>query len=747
MTDLPAREAILDFVRSATGPVGKREIAKAFGIRGGEARRELRALLGRMADDGELDFGKGKTVHEAGGLPKVTVLRITHIEDGRPFAAPLQWDHPEPPPRVRVRDRKGAKALGEGDRILARIEETGRGYTAHVMKRVGQASETILGILRKDARGHFLQPTDKRVRKTFAVDEIGDARDGDLVLAEVDGRKARVRERLGDPLAPRSFSLIAIHAKGIPHEFPEKVLAEAEKAAQQPLQWSGGGTGDREDLRDLPIITIDPADARDHDDALYAAPAKSGNGWDAVIAIADVSYYVRPGTALDKEARKRGNSVYFPDRVVPMLPEVLSAGACSLKEGEDRAALVCHVHISPEGQLSNWRFTRAVIRVKANIAYEEAADYGGLEALWDAWRALFKARQAREPLELDIPERRVEVDAAGRVVSIGVRERLDAHRLVEDYMIAANVAAAKALEKKRAPIVYRAHETPTKEKVDSLREYLKSLGVPFAKGQVIRPALFTRMLDALTDPILREQVSTEVLRSQMQAYYTPDNLGHFGLSLASYAHFTSPIRRYSDTLVHRSLVRAFGLGPGALSDAEEAELAQITEHISQTERRAMEAERDTTDRYVAAYLSERAGDVVEARITGVTKHGIFATVDNVGGDGLLPMRSLGGEYFHFDEAARTITGDRSGTTYSIGQRLELRLAEANPITGGLIFELPDGSGSPGAGGPERGPRGRKGKGGVKGKGGGKAGSGRPKRVKGKAKTARAKAPGGKGRKG
>ncbi|MBZ6378058.1 ribonuclease R [Pacificimonas flava] len=699
MTDLPSRDAILEFVKDSSGPVGKREIAKAFGIKGDD-RRALRALLGEMAEAGDLELGRGKTVHEAGGLPKVTVLRVVSVEDGRPFAIPESWDNPDPPPRVLVREKKGGRALGEGDRILARIEETGRGYRGHLMKRIGRTSEEVLGILRADERGHFLQPTDKRLRKTFSVHDIGEARPGDLVLAAVEGRKARVTQRLGDPFEPRSISLIAIHAKGLPHVFPEKVLEQADKSAGQPL-----GDG-REDLRHLPILTIDPEDARDHDDALHVRRSNKG-GWDAVIAIADVSHYVRPGSALDAEARKRGNSAYFPDRVVPMLPEVLSAGACSLVENEDRAALVCHLHIAEDGTLSNWRFARAVIRVAANIAYEQAADWPDIEPLWEAWRALFAARQAREPLELDIPERRVELDADGRVIRIGVRERLDAHRLVEDFMIAANVAAAKALEKKKSPVVYRAHETPGSEKIDALREYLKSLGVPFAKGQVIRPALFNRMLDALTDPILREQVSTEVLRSQTQAYYTTDNLGHFGLSLASYAHFTSPIRRYSDLLVHRALVRAFDLGPGALTDAEEAELEQISEHISKTERRAMEAERDTTDRYVAAYLSERAGDVVEARITGVTKHGLFATVDGVGGDGLLPMRALGGEYWQFDEATRTITGERSGTTYSIGQRLELRMVEANPVTGGLIFELPDGAGSPGAGGPRAQPRGRR----------------------------------------
>ncbi|MGB7405219.1 MAG: RNB domain-containing ribonuclease, partial [Pacificimonas sp.] len=386
MTDIPSRDDILAFVEDSADPVGKRDIAKAFGIKGGDNRRALRQLLSAMADEGALDFGPGKSVHKGGGLPPVTVLTVTSVEDGQLFAAPERWDHDTPPPRVRVKEGRGrggkggarnARALGEGDRILARIEETGRGHVAHVMKRIGKRAEEMLGILRRDASGWFLQPTDKRIRKTFPVADTGGADDGELVLARVDGRKVSVAERLGDPFAPKSVSLIAIHAKGIPNVFPEEVLEQAETVAKQPL----GDT--REDLRHLPLLTIDPEDARDHDDALWAE-AKDGGGWRAVVAIADVSYYVRPDTALDREARKRGNSVYFPDRVVPMLPEVLSAGACSLVENEDRAALVCHLDIAPDGELQSWRFARAVIRCTANIPYEAAEGYEGLDDLWDA---------------------------------------------------------------------------------------------------------------------------------------------------------------------------------------------------------------------------------------------------------------------------------------------------------------------------------------------------------------------------
>ena len=511
----------------------------------------------------------------------------------------------------------------------------------------------------------------------------------------------RVVERLGDPFASRSFSLVAIHKYEIPHVFPESVLEEAERSAERDL-----GDG-REDLTHLPIVAIDPADARDHDDAIWAAPdddPANAGGFKAVVAIADVSFYVRPGSDLDREAAKRGNSVYFPDRVVPMLPEVLSAGVCSLSEGEDRAALACHLTLAKDGRVLTHRFTRARVRIAATIAYEDAqaaidgeagADLVGplidpLRQLWAAWGALKTARDAREPLELDLPERRVKLDENGRITSVAPRERLDAHRLVEDFMIAANVAAAKALEAKAAPVMYRVHEPPTREKLVALKDYLDSFDVPFALGQVIRPATFNRVLERVgDDPTVKELTTTQVLRTQTAAYYAPANSGHFGLALGSYGHFTSPIRRYADLLVHRSLVGAYRLGPGGLSDGEGARFDRLGEQISAAERRAMEAERDTVDRYVAAFLADRVGEVMEVRITGVTGFGLFATIEGLGGDGLLPIRDLGEEYFRFDPALHRLEGQDTGTTYALGDRLELRLAEANPVSGGLRFALPD----------------------------------------------------------
>lgn len=705
---LPSRQQILDFITSAPGPSGKREIARAFGLHGAD-KIALKALLKDMADEGLIDSAPGRAFHKMGGLPKVSVLRIVDVDDGDVVAVPERWEAEGiPVPRLRVIERGRRSALGIGDRILARVEERGNGHVAHPMKKLVRSEELILGVIAEEGGRHWLKPVDKRDRKDTLISDLGGAKTGDLVLAEKTGRPpritARIQEVLGDPFAPRAFSLIAIHKFEIPNVFSVDLLKEAEEVAQWPL-------GGREDLRHLPIIAIDPADARDHDDAVWAAPAEGG-GFDAIVAIADVSFYVRHGSLIDREARKRGNSVYFPDRVVPMLPESLSADICSLKEGQDRAALACHLRIDARGKVSSFRFTRAVIRVAANLAYEEAQEAiesgshplleTALKPLWACWALLAKARDQREPLELDLPERRVVLDAAGRIAEIAIRERLDAHRLIEDFMIAANVAAAKALEAKRAPCMYRVHEPPAREKLVALKDYLETFDISFALGQVIAPRVFNRLIERVGDVDFRPQVMEQILRSQTQAYYAPVNMGHFGLALGSYAHFTSPIRRYADLLVHRSLVGAYCLGEGGLSDDETARMTVLGESVSKSERRAMEAERETIERYVAAYLSERVGQILDTRITGVTNFGFFATVEGLGGDGLVPVSTLGTEYFRFNEAEHVLEGENSGIRFALGQSLKLRLAEANPVSGGLRFELPEGANHL----PARHPRGK-----------------------------------------
>ena len=711
---LPSRDEVLKFIEQSDKPAGKREIARAFNLRG-QDKIALKALLKDMANDGLIDSEPGRAFQKAGGVPSVTVLKIVEIDGREAVAVPERWQaQGKPPPRIRVKERGRRAALDVGDRILARTEKTGEGYSAHLMKKLVASDDMLMGVLEKDAKDKFwLAPIDKKKRHRTAVTDTGEGGEGDLVLAEPSGRgaqqKAKVREVLGDPLAPRSFSLIAIAKYDIPNRLPDAVVEEADTVAELPIATDG-----RVDLRALPFVAIDPADARDHDDAIWAerdTDMSNAGGFRAAVAIADVSYYVRPGSALDREAYKRGNSVYFPDRVVPMLPEKLSADICSLKQDVDRAAMVCHLTIDREGRVKSQRFERAVIRLAGNIAYEDAqaAIDGGLQspmletalkALWDCWDRLFAAREDREPLDLDIPERRVVLDDEGHIVEVAVHERLDAHRLVEDFMIAANVAAAKQLEAKASPLIYRVHEPPSREKLVALRDYVGTFDLQLALGQVVRPALFNRLLEKAGDDDTRQLVREQVLRSQSQAVYSPVNGGHFGLSLGSYAHFTSPIRRYADLVVHRALVRACKLEQPApddqsippksgLNDEQAGRLDVIAETISNHERRAMMAERETLDRYVAAHLSARTGETLRCRITGVQKFGFFATVEGFGGDGLVPVRTLGSEYFVYDEDAQTLTGSDSGTRYEVGMKLDLELVEANPISGGLIFGVPD----------------------------------------------------------
>jgi ribonuclease R len=715
---LPSRQQILDFIASSAEPAGKREIAREFGLKGTE-KIQLKALLKDMAEEGLID-GKRTAFHAMGGVPRVTVLRVVDIEDGEPVAIPDSWepDDATVPSRIRLVERRAGgprhgpvasiAALKVGDRVLARTEEAGSGWIGHPMKKLPARSEQFLGVVEIDGSGKgWLAPVDKRVRNASPIADLGGAVAGNLVLAEAAGRTPRsgvkVTEILGDPLAPRAFSLIAIHKHGIPNVFNDATLEEAKLAAKQPLSAER-----REDLTHLPIVAIDPTDARDHDDAIWAEPDGEG-GFRALVAIADVSFYVRPGGAVDREARKRGNSVYFPDRVVPMLPEVLSADVCSLKAGAPRAAMACHLTIDAKGHVTGWRFTRAIVRIAEVIAYEEAqrridADEAEpyLLNLWECWRALADARDQRDPLALELPERRVMLDEQGRIASIALRERIDAHRVVEDFMIAANVAAAKALEAKVQPVVYRIHEPPSREKLVALKDYLATFDRKLALGQVITPGLFNRMLKDIADESEKALIMEAVLRSQTQAYYGPRNAGHFGLALGSYAHFTSPIRRYADLLVHRALVDGYRLEQPApqgdlpptsgLAERDRADLAKVSDAISVAERRAMEAERDTIDRYVAAWLSARVGEVFPCRITGVQRFGFFATIIALGGDGLTPVSVLGDERFAYDDKAQVLVGEETGTRFAVGDILRLRLAEANPLTGALKFELEEGAG-------------------------------------------------------
>ena len=700
----PSKDEVLRFVRESPGKVGRREIARAFGIRGND-RAALTELLRALEEEGALEGRRGRR-RPTGALPSVTVLEVDGLdEDGALTARPARWEEPDPPPPITLDPApRGVREPGEGDRVLARLRPApDGGYQARPMRVLDDRPRRVVGVFRADGRGGgTIEPADRRARRGVAVsaEETAGARPGEMVVAETtEGRRlglpdARVVERLGDADSPGAISLAAIHGHGLPVRFPDAALAEAEGMAAPGLEG-------RTDLRTLPLVTIDGTDARDFDDAVWAeadpAPDNAG-GWRAVVAIADVAHFVRPGSALDKAARERGNSAYFPDRVVPMLPEALSAGLCSLKPGEDRACLAAHLRIGADGTLLDWRFERALMCSAARLTYEavqEAADGGGdglpapasaaLPALYGVFRALRAARERRGALDLELPERVVTLAGDGAVANIGFARRFDSHRLIEELMIAANVAAAGALEAKGMPCMYRVHDRPDTAKLDSLREFMRGRGIALPRGGAVRPDTFNRFLAMLDDPRDVGVASLMILRAQAQAEYSPRNIGHFGLGLVRYAHFTSPIRRYADLLVHRALIDAYDLGPGGSGRAEAAALEQVGTHISSAERRAQAAERDALDRYCAAYLADRTGAAFEGRIAGVTRFGVFVSLDETGAEGLVPARTLGAGRPRFD--ARRQTLDVDGRTLSLGDPVVVTLEEADPLAGGLTFSL------------------------------------------------------------
>jgi ribonuclease R len=644
-----------------------------------------------------------------GAPPPVGVVDVVERDgDGDLFVRPTKGKGDGPTYRLAPdRGEAAAGAPGMGDRLLVRFERLETGETeAKLIKRLGQSAHRLLGVVRKGRGETRVEPVDRKSRDRLVLTgpDAAELRDGDLVLAEVGAARERYGPKQGKLLEvvgredePRAASMIAIHSHGLPTGFT--AAAEAEAEAAEPPTLAG-----RIDLRDLPLITIDPSDARDHDDAVYAQPdddPRNKGGWIVWVAIADVAAYVRSGSALDREARDKANSVYFPDRVEPMLPERLSNGLCSLRQGETRACIAVRMVFDAEGRKLTHRFVRGLMRSAAKLAYEQAQaaidglpdDVTGsllepvLRPLWAAYGALKIARDKRSPLEIESPERRIVIGPDGRVASITERQFLDANKLIEEMMIQANIAAAETLEQRRTPLIYRVHEAPSQEKLKNLTDFLSTLDIRWSMGEAPRTERFNRLLEQTRGTPHAEIVNEVVLRTQMQAIYSPDNVGHFGLHLDRYAHFTSPIRRYADLTVHRGLIRALGLGNDGLTDVEMATLTEIAEHITLAERRAMAAERDATDRYVAAFMEGREGAEFTGRITGVTRFGLFIRLAETGADGLVPVSTLGGEYFIHDDRAHALVGERSGRRWRLGAQVEVRLREATPITGGLLFEM------------------------------------------------------------
>lgn len=707
---LPTKEQVRTFIEESTRPVGKREVARAFSIKGSD-RIYLKKILKELMSDGVIERGEKKELTGAGSLPSVAVVDVTSISsDGEPVAVPVNWseDAAQAPPKIYIRhDRKSTgPAPGVGDRLLARLGKLADGdYEGRIIRRLTSQSAPVLGVYTKMAQGGQVKPTNRKIKKEVVIadgNSMG-AKSGEVVICDIlPGRsrglpEGRVTQRIGPMQDARSLSLIAIHAHGIPDHFSEKTLNEAKNAKPAKL-------GKRNDLRDIPIVTIDPVDARDRDDAVWAAPdddAANEGGFQIIVAIADVANYVTPGSALDQSALKRGNSVYFPDRVVPMLPEELSTDLCSLHDNVDRPVMAVHMWFDKDGNKLRHKFMRALIRSQASFTYaqvqaardghadDRTAPFldGVINPLFDAYEKLKVARDRRAPLNLDLPERRVEFNDDGFIKSVHKKVRLDAHMLIEEFMIQANVSAAEELKRKKQPCMYRVHEEPSREKLSALGDVLNEMEIPFARGQVMDTKVFNRILGAAEGHADRELVSTLVLRSQSQAVYSPENLHHFGLHLSDYAHFTSPIRRYADLLVHRSLIHGLKLGDDGLT-AEEAEtFPAIGEQISALERRAMVAERETMDRFTTVFLAGKVGEYFPARISGVTRAGLFVALDDTGADGLIPISTIGNDYFLFDEGKQSLIGERSGTRYRLGDRLTVRLGEADIVTGSMIMQI------------------------------------------------------------
>ena len=750
---VPDKDTLVKYIRDS-GQTDKAEIAKAFGLKG-EERRALRHLLQTLEADGTLGRRGRSGFAEAGVLPEVGVADVVDRDpDGELLVKLVKGE--DTPLVVLASPRKDdvGSAPGLGDRLLVRFVKLENGeMEARVIKQLGAGAQRVLGVIRKSRHEVRVEPVDRRSKEVLLLTDpqAQELRDGDLVLAQASAaetrfgpKRGKLLEVIGREDQPRAASLIAIHTHGIPMGFSADAEAEAEAAEPPTLKG-------REDLRDVPFVTIDPVDARDHDDAVYAEPdtdEKNPGGWIVWVAIADVAAYVKPGSALDRVANDKGNSVYFPDRVEPMLPEVLSNGLCSLREGENRACLAVRMVFGADGRKRSHRFMRGLMRSQAKLAYEQAqAAIDGnpdektqvlLEAvikpLYAAYAVLHKGRSIRSPLAIESSERKIMISAEGEVASIQPRPSLEAHKLIEEMMIQANVCAAETLEAKRTPLIYRIHDTPSQEKVQSLVDFLQTLDIAWSKGEAPRTDRFNKLLGDTRETPHADIVNEVVLRTQMQAIYSPENIGHFGLNLSKYAHFTSPIRRYADLIVHRALIRALGLGDDGLTDRDVAQMKDTAERITFAERRAMAAERDATDRYVAAFLADRVGAEFDGRITGVTRFGLFVRLAETGADGLVPVSKLGGEYFVHDDVAHALVGERTGARWPLGMLVTVKLVEATPVTGGLLFEMvsdpaaadPNGrsprlgmrargdrrpggpGGGPGGGfrGPQRGPQGR-----------------------------------------
>ena len=704
---LPTLEEVLDYVRENPDAIARRDITRAFNIRGSD-HKGMSKMFRQLEDEGLLGQ-KHRRAQEAGSeLPPVGVIELTGLDpDGEMLARPQNWDEAGASPRIYLvaSGRKDGSAPALGDRVLARLKRQDDGtYLAHTIQRLQTASRDVFGVYRADGKEGRLIPADRRVKTEFIVTkkDSGGALPGELVRAQSQPGKrmglpyAIIVERLGAADAPGAASLLAASMRSIPLSFPNDVLGLADNCKAAPM-------GARTDLRNIGLVTIDDVTARDFDDAVWAeadpAPDNPG-GWVILVAIADVSWYVRPGDKLDNCARERGNSVYFPDRVSPMLPQTLSNGWCSLKPDEDRPVLAVRMWIDAQGDKLRHEFMRGMMRSSARLTYNQVQqardgkpdDHTApmvetvIKPLYGAFHALRSARDARGALDLDLPERIITMRKNGTIEKIELRKNLDSHQLIEEFMIAANVSAAETLEQREQPCMYRVHDTPEPDRIENLRSLLDSIGLKLSRGKVLRAGDFNQIVEKARPTPHSALVSEAVLRCQAQAVYSPENLGHFGLGLRRYAHFTSPIRRYADLLVHRALITGLGLGDGGLDPQDGSRFAAIALSISDLERRAAAAERDAADRLTVAYLADKTGAIFDASVNGITRFGAFVVLVETRANGLIPFSALGDERFRVDEQRQALVGARGRIVIRMGDTLKVRLVDANPLTGSMIFE-------------------------------------------------------------
>ena len=698
---MPNMQELMDYLNQQGGTVNKRHIARNFKIKG-ENRKELRKMIKELKSSGVIEVkedGRKNRLRLAGKLSEYEQIEITGIDSmGDLIARPLDWRSQKEMPQIVIVKNKINPPAGVGDIVQARLKQLKKYlYEGEIIRRITSSGNQMVGVYENNK----VYSVDRRLKQAFALLDVPrDVHNKDIVLVEIPSIRsrepiARFIQKIGSSTDPHAATLIAIYMHHLPVMFLKQTEKEVKNLTIPPLDEK------RIDLRHISFVTIDGADAKDFDDAVWAEPdesAENKGGYHVMIGIADVSWYVRPETALDMDAKLRGNSVYFPDRVIPMLPFEVSNGVCSLRPNEDRAALVCEVFLDKNGVKKQHRFLRALIRSSRRLTYTEVEEaiqnktpIVGLEdeikSLKNVYDVLRKQRKKRGVIEIDVPEQQVELDSKGNILSIHPREMLSSMHLIEELMILANVAAAETLEEKKMPVMYRVHDRPSAEKLKTLNNFLQSIKV------IKKPLSENALPHDFNDVLIRTKTSDKsfainefVLRSQSQACYSPENIGHFGLSLLRYAHFTSPIRRYADLMVHRALVDALKLGEGGLSKESVVDFESVARHISQTERQAAAAEQDSIDRYIAAYLKNKENKTFKVRISSITSFGIFVRLESFGADGFIPMRYLGGDFYDYDERTQTLIGRATGRKFQVGEKLQAVLKEVSPLTGGLLFK-------------------------------------------------------------